>query len=359
VSETVLSVKDLTVTYRVAGRDVAAVDGVSFEVEPGEILGIVGESGCGKSTLSAALLGLLPRNGAIVNGEIGLRGESLVGATAERMRELRGGQIAMVFQDPLTSLNPTFTIGSQLVDALRAHGAGRGSRAEMREKVIAALGSVGIPAPHERVESYPHELSGGQRQRVMIATALMLEPAVLVADEPTSSLDVTLEAQILHLLDRLRREHDTAIVLISHDLGVIAQSCDRVIVMYAGRQVESGDVGELFQRPRHPYTQALLAAAPSLSRRRQRLLSIEGRVPSLSALPGGCKFAPRCSYTEDVCHEREPGLHAVGAELVRCHAYDRDSGYRGKVPQLTSPREEAPARQGGRPAEASVRTTDG
>ena len=328
MTEALLDVRDLAVHYDTGHQHVGALSDVSFEVRPKEIVGIVGESGCGKSTLAAAIMGLLPPNGAVTGGEIRLRGEDLVRADRERLRDLRGREIAIVFQDPLTSLNPTFTVGAQMIDAQRAHQRHRGkSRGSARDRAIAALTEVGVPDADERIGRYPHEFSGGMRQRIMIAAALTLEPAVLIADEPTSSLDVTLEAQILFLLDRLRREHDTAILFISHDLGVIAQLCERVIVMYAGRQVECGDVFSVFDHPRHPYTRALLASAPSRLRRGQRLQAIPGSVPSLSALPSGCKFAARCPHAQDVCRESEPQLIDAGGHLARCYAYDPSSGY--------------------------------
>jgi oligopeptide/dipeptide ABC transporter ATP-binding protein len=328
MSGALLEVRDLSVQYDAGGQRVNALSDVSFEVRPREIVGIVGESGCGKSTLGTTIMGLLPPNGAVTGGEIRLRGEDLARASRERMRQLRGREIAIVFQDPLTSLNPTFTVGTQMVDAQRAHrDVGAKSRAQARDRAIAALTEVGVPDAGERVDRHPYEFSGGMRQRIMIAAALTLEPALLVADEPTSSLDVTLEAQILFLLDQLRRHHDTAILFVSHDLGVIAQLCDRVIVMYAGRAVECGDVLSVFDRPRHPYTQALLAAAPSRLRRGEPLRSIPGTVPNLSALPPGCKFVTRCPYAQAVCASREPPLMDAGGHLARCHAYQPDSGY--------------------------------
>jgi oligopeptide/dipeptide ABC transporter ATP-binding protein len=328
VTEPILEVRELAVDYDTGRGSVRALSDVSFEVRPQEILGIVGESGCGKSTLAATLMGLLPPNGSVTHGEIRLRGEDLVRADRQRLRALRGREIAIVFQDPLTSLNPTFSVGAQMIDAQRAHQERRQrSRGAVRDRAVAGLTEVGVPDAGERIGGYPYEFSGGMRQRVMIAAALMLEPAVLIADEPTSALDVTLEAQISFLLDQLRREHDTAIVFISHDLGVIAQLCDRVIVMYAGRQVECGDVFSVFDHPRHPYTQALLASAPSRLRRGQRLQSIPGSVPSLSALPTGCKFAPRCQYAQDVCRRSEPQLVKAGGHLARCYAYEASSGY--------------------------------
>jgi oligopeptide/dipeptide ABC transporter ATP-binding protein len=328
VSEPLLEVTGLEVVYHVPGAALAALSEVTFEVRPGEIVGIVGESGCGKSTLSSALLRLLPPNGDITGGRITFKGRELLSLSEEQMRALRGQELAMIFQDPLTSLNPVFTVGTQMVDAQSAHRAvRRGAGDEIRRRVIEMLEQVGIPDVSDSVDDYPHQFSGGMRQRIMIATALLLEPALLIADEPTSALDVTLEAQIVELLKRLREVHGTAILFISHDLGVIAQICDRVVVMYAGRAVEEADVLSIFERPKHPYTRALLAAIPSHRRRGTPLATIPGRVPSLAALPPGCKFANRCPYAQPVCLEDEPGDTRVDGGRVRCHIFDPLSGY--------------------------------
>jgi peptide/nickel transport system ATP-binding protein len=324
----VLVVEGLEVVYHTRDRPLPALSDVTFELRPGEILGVVGESGCGKSTLASALIGLLPPNGETTAGSIRLRGQDLLSLDAEALRQHRGREIGMIFQDPLTSLNPTFSIGSQLIDAQKAHGTRRwGSGADLRRRAIELLELTGIPDPAHRIDDYPHQFSGGMRQRIMIAMALLLEPAVLIADEATSALDVTLEAQILELLKRLRRERNTAIVFISHDLGVVSKICDRVIVMYAGRAVEEGDVVSLFERPLHPYTKALLAAVPSRRHRGERLATIPGRVPSLSDLPPGCKYADRCPNVQPVNREREPRWTAVDGRRVRCNMYDPESGY--------------------------------
>ena len=295
MSEPLLRVEGLDVCYHIRDGSLPALSDVSFEVQPGEIVGVVGESGCGKSTLSSALLRLLPPNGEITSGRILLNGRDLLGLSAEEMRQLRGSELVMIFQDPLTSLNPTFTIGTQMLDVQRAHVPRGAANADaLRRRAMEMLEQVGIPDVSDRMRDYPHQFSGGMRQRIMIATALMLKPALLIADEPTSALDVTLEAQILELLRRLRTTFGTAILFVSHDLGVIAQICDRVVVMYAGRAVEQADAISIFEHPRHPYTQALLAAIPSHRRRGDPLATIPGRVPSLSALPPGCKFVERC-----------------------------------------------------------------
>jgi oligopeptide/dipeptide ABC transporter ATP-binding protein len=339
VTDALLEVEGLEVRYHVQSGALTALSDVSFRVAPGEILGVVGESGCGKSTLSSALLRLLPPNGEITAGSIHLKGRDLLQLSAEEMRRLRGSELVMIFQDPLTSLNPTFTIETQMIDVQRAHQARAGSGGEaLRLRAIELLEQVGIPDVTERLGDYPHQFSGGMRQRIMIATALMLEPALLIADEPTSALDVTLEAQIVELLRRLRETHGTAIIFISHDLGVVSQICDRVVVMYAGRAVEEGDVVSIFERPRHPYTQALLAAIPSHRRRGEPLATIPGRVPSLSALPPGCKFATRCPHVRTTCNEHEPELKPADGGQVRCFIYDPASGYEAR---RAGPRPEA------------------
>ena len=328
MSDYLLEVEGLEVVYHTRERTLQALHDVSFGVRPREILGIVGESGCGKSTLSSALLGLLAANGEATAGHIVLNGRDLRGLKEEELRKLRGRELAMIFQDPLTSLNPTFTVGTQLVDAQWAHrGRAQRDRAGMRRRAADMLERVGIPDAKERLDDFPHQFSGGMRQRIMIAMALLLEPALLIADEPTSALDVTLEAQIIELLKQLRAERGTAILFISHDLGVIAQICDRVVVMYAGRAVEEGDVLSIFERPLHPYTRALLASVPTRKHRGERLATIPGRVPSLSALPPGCKFVDRCPYAQDVSRAREPRYVEVDGRRVRCDMYDPASGW--------------------------------
>ena len=328
-----LEVDGLSVVYHTRRRPLEALHDVTVTVRPREIVGIVGESGCGKSTLSLALMGLLPPNGEIRGGRIAYEGRDVLALREEERRRLRGSGLAMIFQDPLTSLNPTFSIGTQLVDVQRAHR--RGERRDLRQRAAAMLEQVGIPDAASRLDDFPHEFSGGMRQRIMIAMALLLEPAIIVADEATSALDVTLEAQILALLRRLRDERGTAILFVSHDLGVVAQICDRVVVMYAGRTVEEGDVFSLYERPLHPYTQALLASVPSRARRGQRLETIRGRVPSLSSLPAGCKFADRCPYVQPVNKEREPRYVEYDGRRVRCNIYDPSSGY--ELPARVSP----------------------
>ena len=284
---------------------VRAVDGVTYQVAPGETLAVVGESGCGKSVTALAVMGLVPNPpGSITAGEIEFAGEDLLAADAGRMREIRGNDIAMIFQEPMTSLNPVLSVGTQIAETLVAH---RGLGAETaREQLVSLLARVGIPSPEERVDDYPHQLSGGMCQRVMIAMALACDPKLLIADEPTTALDVTVQAQILDLLRDLQRELGMAIVLITHDLGVVAEMAQRVVVMYAGEIVERATVEQLFARPRHPYTAGLLRSIPRLERDGGRLQPIEGSVPDAAALPAGCRFHPRCPLVRDRCRREAP-----------------------------------------------------
>ena len=293
-----LTVDDLRTTFRTDDGSVGAVDGVSLSVDAGQVLGIVGESGCGKSALSLSIMGLLPKS-ATITGSIRLGERELVGLAGGELRQLRGDDMAMIFQDPMTSLNPVMRIGEQLIEAVRLHQ--RVSKTEARRLAIDGLAAVGIPSPQDRMRAYPLELSGGMRQRVMIAMALLNRPRLLIADEPTTALDVTTQAQILELMRELRREVDAAIVLITHDLGVVAELCDEVAVMYAGRIVERAPVDELFAHPQHPYTWGLLASLPGRSGTEERLYQIPGSPPSLLHPPAGCRFAPRCAFAMDAC----------------------------------------------------------
>ncbi|MGH3360463.1 MAG: ABC transporter ATP-binding protein [Nocardioidaceae bacterium] len=327
MSGDVLDISDLRVSYRVDGRDVTALHDIDLRVEPGEIVGVVGESGCGKSTLAAAILRLLPPGGSISAGSIHACGSDVATLDDEGLRRLRGPGAAMIFQDPFTSLNPSFTIGHQLSIVQAAHESGRASTREHRKRAQEMLGEVGIPDPAAALRAHPHELSGGQRQRVMIAMALLLRPRLLVADEPTSALDVTMEAQILNLLRWLRDEHGTSILFVSHELGSVAQLCDRVTIMYGGRVVESAATEPLYGSPAHPYTQALLAAVPSWRRRVDNLATIPGRPPSLTESLPGCVFAPRCPSVRDACTRAEPPLIEVGDGLARCLIHDPASDY--------------------------------
>lgn len=317
-----LQVNGLEIRYHTRDGILTAIRDASFEINAGEIVGVVGESGCGKSTIASAMMHLLPPNGEITAGQIILQGRDLRQLNEEELRRLRGQEISMIFQDPMTSLNPVFRIETQMLDILKAHlPEEHPDRAALRARAVEMLDRVGIPDAGRQIEAYPHQFSGGMRQRIMIAMALLSRPAVLVADEPTSALDVTLEAQIVDLIRGLRHEFGTAILYITHDLGVVAQLCDRVIVMYAGHIVESGDIYSVFESPKHPYTRALLQSHPTLGDTRARLKTIQGRVPSLKDLPLGCKFAPRCDVARKLCHTIEPPYVAAGQQWVLCHAY--------------------------------------
>ena len=314
-----LTVENLRTTFRTDDGPVGAVDGVSLSVDAGQVLGIVGESGCGKSAMSLSIMGLLPKS-ATVEGSIRLGERELVGLPSGELRKLRGDDMAMIFQDPMTSLNPVMTIGWQLIEAVRLHQ--KVSKTEARRRALESLAAVGIPSPEDRLRSYPLELSGGMRQRVMIAMALLNRPRLLIADEPTTALDVTTQAQILQLMRDLRTEVDAAIVLITHDLGVVAELCDEVAVMYAGRVVERASVDELFARPQHPYTWGLLASLPGRSLAEERLHQIPGTPPSLLRPPPGCRFAPRCPFAMAHCTaDPAPVLTGTGRgeTAVACH----------------------------------------
>ncbi len=313
-----LAIDDLRVTFRNAeGAETVAVDGVSFVARRGSTLGIVGESGCGKSVTSLAIMGLLPKNSARVTGRVGFEGLDLLKASDHTVRDMRGDRLAMIFQEPMTSLNPAYTIGDQISEAIVRHR--KVSRAEARARSIAMLMKVRIPSPETRFDDYPHKLSGGMRQRAMIAMALSCDPDLLIADEPTTALDVTIQAQILDLMRKLRAETGAAIILITHDLGVVAEVCDDVIVMYAGQVVERAPVAELFAHPQHPYTVGLLGSLPRLDRQRDRLSAIGGSVPSMDPPPAGCRFAPRCPFADETCRRKMPPLALAGAgHATRC-----------------------------------------
>ncbi|MDN4075960.1 ABC transporter ATP-binding protein [Fictibacillus terranigra] len=303
---------------------VPAVDGVNITIKKGETVGIVGESGCGKSVTSLSVMRLLKDTpGRVVGGSIQFKGKDLLSLSDREMRNIRGNEIAMIFQEPMTSLNPVLTIGRQIKEAVGLHLGLEGKKAH--EHVIEMLKLVGIPRAEEIVNEYPHQLSGGMRQRVMIAMAMSCKPKLLIADEPTTALDVTIQAQILELMKKLSAEEETAIMLITHDLGVVAEMCDRVVVMYAGKVVEEADIYELFENPKHPYTKGLLQSIPKLREKKNRLGSIPGTVPNPLERPPGCKFAPRCSEVFDLCREVEPELLPVGADhQCRCLLYQRD-----------------------------------
>ncbi|HXE87312.1 MAG TPA: ABC transporter ATP-binding protein [Hyphomicrobiaceae bacterium] len=331
-AQPVLQVDDLQTYFYTRIGLVKAVDGVSFSLRRGETLAIVGESGCGKSVTALSLMRLVADPpGRIVGGAVRLDGIDLLGLDAATMRQVRGKEISMIFQEPMTSLNPVMTIGRQISEALMLHGAALRKRA--RARTLEMLQLVGIPDPMERVKEYPHQLSGGMRQRAMIAMALACNPKVLIADEPTSALDVTIQAQILELMASLRHKLGTAMILITHDLGVVAETADRVIVMYAGRKVEEATVEELFAQPLHPYTRGLMRSIPRLALMRHgtasagRLQEIPGTVPALSALPAGCAFAPRCAFASDICRREYPRYEEKRAgHRAACWHSDRLGG---------------------------------
>ena len=318
-----LSVEELSAAFATEGGEITVLDRVSFEIEAGETLGLVGESGCGKSVTALSIMGLLPKPaGRIIGGRIGFRDEDLSGVPVERLQEIRGDRIAMIFQEPMTALNPVQRIGRQLAEAHLLH-APTANAADAKDRALELLEQVGIPAPEQRLAEYPHQLSGGMRQRVMIAMALAGRPDLLIADEPTTALDVTIQAQILELLRELQRETGMAILFITHDLGVIAELCARVVVMYAGRVAEQATAASLFARPRHPYTMGLLGSIPRLEDEPKTLLNtIPGTVPGIGDLPTGCRFANRCPHVVDVCRDRTPVLEDAGpSHRVACHRW--------------------------------------
>ncbi len=314
--QTLLEVKNLKTQFVKKKSTVTAVDDVSFTIEKGKILGIVGESGCGKSVTSLSILGLLPAIGRVADGEILFKGMDLTKLKPSEMSRIRGNEIAMIFQDPLTSLNPVLTVGRQLSESFIIHQ--NLSKKEALEKSINMLRRVGIPSPELRIRSYPHQLSGGMRQRVMIAMALSCNPELLIADEPTTALDVTIQAQILKLMRDLSADMGTAIMLITHDLGVVAEMADNILVMYAGQVVEYADAETIFTHPQHPYTSGLLQSIPRLEEQAERLYSIDGAVPDIQNMPKGCRFAPRCPYADDSCHVQRPELRSTEHGFVRC-----------------------------------------
>ena len=313
-----LEVRDLTTAFMTGSGEITAVEDVNFSLEPGEILGIVGESGSGKSVTALTIMGLLPQPPArVAHGEVVFSGETLTRLSDSRMQKIRGPGIGMIFQEPMTSLNPVFTIGDQITETLRAHE--RGSRASLQARALEMLERVGIPSAARRMDDYPHQLSGGQRQRVMIAMALACRPRLLIADEPTTALDVTIQAQILDLLLDLREELGMAVIIITHNMGVIAETADRVLVMYAGRIVEQAPVETIFDRPLHPYTKGLLSCVPSLEGELDRLQAIPGALPDPRRRPAGCRFAPRCGYAVPECAEGIPPLARFAPEhLAAC-----------------------------------------
>ncbi len=312
-----LEVRNLTTAFRTESGEVTAIEDISFDLDEGEILGIVGESGSGKSVTALTVMGLLPQPPArVVAGSVAFAGQPLIGLAETRMERIRGAGIGMIFQEPMTSLNPVLTIGEQIMETVRAHE-GISARAQ-RDRAVEMLDRVGIPSAATRLADYPHQLSGGQRQRVMIAMALACRPRLLIADEPTTALDVTIQAQVLDLLMDLRDELGMAIIVITHNMGVIAETADRVMVMYAGRVVEQSPVADLFDRPQHPYTQGLLACVPTLEQENERLVAIPGSLPEPARRPPGCRFAPRCARRIAACTEAIPPLAGQGAHAAAC-----------------------------------------
>jgi peptide/nickel transport system ATP-binding protein len=317
MTEALLELRKLAVSFATDDGTVRAVDGIDLSLQRGRTLGLVGESGCGKSVTSLAVMGLLPPENSTVSGEVQFEGRDLLKIPLAQLRDLRGARLAMIFQEPMTSLNPAYTIGNQIIEAIQRH---QGlNAADARARAIEMLRLVRIPSPEKRVDDYPHKLSGGMRQRAMIAMSLACGPQLLIADEPTTALDVTIQAQILDLMRGLRRDTGTAIILITHDLGVVAEMADDVAVMYAGQIVERAPVEALFARPEHPYTVGLLGSIPKLDHKRDRLPSIEGRVPDMAHPPPGCRFAARCPFVEPACRESVPPLSEVApGHFSRC-----------------------------------------
>jgi peptide/nickel transport system ATP-binding protein len=315
-----LQVKHLRVEFPTRRGTLVALDDISFDIAPGEVLGVVGESGAGKSLTGAAIIGLLEPPGRIAAGEVLLEGQRIDKLPYEAMRKIRGRKIGAIFQDPLTSLNPLYTVGRQLVETIQTHLPL--SAAQARERAIKLLKETGIPAAESRIDHYPHQFSGGMRQRVVIALALAAEPKLIVADEPTTALDVSIQAQIIALLKRLCREHGAAVMLVTHDMGVIAETCDRVAVMYAGRIAEVGPVQDVIHHPAHPYTVGLMGSIPAMDEDRERLAQIDGAMPRLNAIPTGCAFNPRCPKVFDRCRNERPELMDAGATRAACWLVD-------------------------------------
>ena len=321
MTENLIEVKKLVTQFSGKNGTVTAVDGVSFSIKKGKTLGVVGESGCGKSVTSMSILRLIPsHSGKIASGEILFKGKDLTQITDKEMRQIRGNEIAMIFQDSMTGLNPVMTVGKQLVETITAHTTME--KKEAWEKAEEMLMKVGIPSPGQRLKEYPHQLSGGMRQTVMIAMALSCNAALFIADEPTTALDVTIQAQILELMRELKEKENKSIMLITHDMGVVAEMADDVMVMYAGKEMEYGGVKKIFREPLHPYTQGLLMSIPRLDQdSSERLFNIPGSVPDLNDMPKGCRFCTRCNFACDKCFEQEPDLYEVGDQKVRCWKY--------------------------------------
>jgi len=331
VTAPLLQVRNLRVEFNTRRGSLTAIDDVSFDIAQGEVLGVVGESGAGKSLTGMAIIGLLEPPGRVAAGEILLEGERIDNLLPEAMRRIRGRRIGAIFQDPLTSLNPLYTIGRQIVETIQTHLAM--SHDEARKRAIALLAEVGIPAPERRIDHYPHQFSGGMRQRVVIALALCANPKLIIADEPTTALDVSIQAQIITLLKKLCRENGTAVMLVTHDMGVIAETADRVAVMYAGRIVEIGPVQDVIHDPQHPYTVGLMGSIPAVGQETERLPQIEGSMPRLNAIPAGCPFNPRCPRAFDRCRVERPQLAPAGHSRAACWLHVEEQN-RGQTPVL-------------------------
>ncbi len=319
-----LEVRNLRVEFPTRRGTLVAVDDVSFSIAPGEVLGVVGESGAGKSLTGAAIIGLIEPPGRIAAGEVKLAGLRIDTLPYDEMRKIRGREIGAIFQDPLTSLNPLYTVGQQLVETITTHL--NMSAGKARTRAIELLASTGIPAPDRRIDHYPHQFSGGMRQRVVIALALAAEPKLVIADEPTTALDVSIQAQIISLLKKLCREHGTAIMLVTHDMGVIAETADRVAVMYAGRIAEIGPVSDVIHRPQHPYTVGLMGSIPTFGHETDKLMQINGSMPRLTAIPSGCAFHPRCEHAFNRCSHERPDLLPAGTSMAACWLHDTAGG---------------------------------
>lgn len=317
----ILEIKSLRTTFSSDNKSIPVVNEIDFQVHSKEVIGIVGESGCGKSVTSLSIMGLIPTSNGKVEGEILFNGENIAQASEKRMRTIRGNDIAMIFQEPMTSLNPVFTIGEQLIETIQIHW--KWSKKKAREHSILMLKKVGLPRAEQLMKEYPHQLSGGMRQRVMIAMALACEPKLLIADEPTTALDVTIQAQILDLMKKLNQETETAIIMITHDLGVVAEMCQRIIVMYSGKIVEEADVHTIFKQPKHPYTVGLIQSVPDMREKKDRLYSIPGNVPKPGSIEVGCHFAPRCPHAMNQCYTESPKLNVWdNGQKVRCWLYE-------------------------------------
>ena len=321
MTKPLLEVRHLRVEFPTRRGTLLALDDISFDIAPGEVLGVVGESGAGKSLTGAAIIGLLEPPGRIAGGEILLEGRRIDNLPYEQMRAIRGRKIGAIFQDPLTSLNPLYTIGRQLTETIQTHLPL--SNEQARRRAIELLQETGIPAAEERIDQYPHQFSGGMRQRVVIALALAAKPMLIVADEPTTALDVSIQAQIISLLKRLCKDHGAAVMLVTHDMGVIAETCDRVAVLYAGRVAEIGPVGDVIHRPQHPYTAGLMGSIPAMDEDRERLLQIDGSMPRLNSIPKGCAYNPRCPKVFERCRSERPDLFEAGATRAACWLVDQ------------------------------------